>query len=382
MKVFINGTNNANKGAELMFCAICQELEKRHPYSEVIMPSYMVSPWKSSKLVFKHRRFSKLMDFFAKYKIAGVLRILHLPYVYFLRNGIAPLDLDVMFSAHGYGFGDVWQNNVETGRIHYDYLNLLRKHNTKSIFLPQAFGPFSNQGAIATGKAIIEKSDLVCAREQASYNHLEKIGLNMSNVYIYPDFTAIVEGTKGITLCEDAIVLIPNMRMITEAGIQEADYYELFRILIARGNELKKEVVLFNHESLGDLNLCKKINSYFGGKYRVISGLNALDTKGALANAYAVVSSRFHGAANCLASNVPVVSSSWNPKYELLYEEYGLKDMIFNIQDHSSIKNVLYKILNTEENKRMRQYLTEENEKIKEKIYQMWNHVFSICEQK
>ena len=313
------------------------------------------------------------MDFFAKYKIAGVLRRLHLPYVYFLRNGIAPLDLDVMFSAHGYGFGDVWQNNVETGRIHYDYLNLLRKHNTKSIFLPQAFGPFSNQGAIATGRAIIEKSDLVCAREQASYNHLEKIGLNMSNVYIYPDFTAIVEGTKGITLCEDAIVLIPNMRMITEAGIQEADYYELFRILIARGNELKKEVVLFNHESLGDLNLCKKINSYFGGKYRVISGLNALDTKGALANAYAVVSSRFHGAANCLASNVPVVSSSWNPKYELLYEEYGLKDMIFNIKDHSNIKNVLYKILDTEENKRMRQYLAEENEKIKEKIYQMWN---------
>ena len=214
MKVFINGTNNANKGAELMFCAICQQLEKRYPESEIIMPSYMVSPWSSNKLKFNYRKHYKIIDFLSKYKVAGILRKLHLPYVFLLRNGIASKDLDIMFSAHGYGFGDIWQKSSETGRIQNDYLRLLHKHGTKIIFLPQAFGPFSNPGSIATGKAILKYSDLVCAREKTSFDHLLSLQEDMSNVCIYPDFTAVVEGTDGISILEDAIVLIPNMRMI------------------------------------------------------------------------------------------------------------------------------------------------------------------------
>lgn len=381
MKVFINGTNNANKGAELMFCAICQQLEKRYPGSEVIIPSYMESPYSSANLVFQHRRFYKIIDFLAKYKVAGILRKLHLPYVFFLRNGIAHRDMDVMFSAHGYGFGDVWQKDVESGRIQRDYLKKLHKNGTKSIFLPQAFGPFTNPGSIATGKAILEYADMVCAREEPSYEHLKGLGADLSNVCIYPDFTANVEGTKGITILKEAIVLIPNKRMITEAGVTVEDYCQLFEIMLFYADKESKDVVLFNHESSGDIELCNEINAHFGDKYKVVSGLNALDTKGALSMAYAVVSSRFHGVANCLSSNVPVIASSWNSKYEMLFKDYGLKDMIIDLKGPDSINRLLPKVFDAENNRLMRAYLKEQNKIHCEKINEMWNKVFKLCAQ-
>ena len=380
MKVFINGTNNANKGAELMFCAICQQLEKRYPGCEVIIPSYMESPYPSTKLVFRHRRFYKIIDLLAKYKIAGILRKLHLPYVFFLRNGIAPRDMDVIFLAHGYGYGDVWQKDADTGRIQRDYLKKLHNNGTKSIFLPQAFGPFTNPGSIATGKAILDYADMICAREETSYEHLKGLGGDISNVCIYPDFTANVEGTKGINILRDAIVLIPNRRMITEAGVTVEDYCHLFEIMISWADKNGKDVVLFNHEASGDLALCNEINAYFGGKYKVFSGLSALDTKGALSMAYAVVSSRFHGVANCLSSNVPVVATSWNNKYEMLFKDYGLEDMIIDLKEPDSINRILPRVLDLKKNSSMRAYINEKNKLYREKINEMWDQVFKLCE--
>ena len=38
MKIILNGVETDNKGAELMFYAILQEIERKHPEAEVYIP--------------------------------------------------------------------------------------------------------------------------------------------------------------------------------------------------------------------------------------------------------------------------------------------------------------------------------------------------------
>lgn len=259
----------------------------------------------------------------------------------------------------------------------------MKRQGTKIIYLPQALGPFEKPNSKEAAKIILKYADMIYARENTSFNNLFKLGIDMHNVKIAPDFTPLIKGVYPVELSEykDSIVVIPNKRMLLEVNVGIDDYVRLIKLLQPKAEKLNKEIVILNHEGNSDLEICNKINKCLGDSLKVVSGLSSLETKGFIASAYAVISSRFHGTASSLSSAVPCISSSWSPKYELLYSDYGLSDMIVNLKDSNDIDIKISQILNPEQNEQMRQNLLQKVNAIKMMNKQMWNEIYKGYEE-
>lgn len=384
MKVVIQGTNNVNKGAELMFCAICQELEKRFPNSVVyISEATTESPYKSDKIEIQSRKYKSLIAFSEKTHLAGILRRIGLNVQFLHNSDYCPKNVDLYFNAGGYAIGDIWNHSIRSNRTREVFLQKMKRQGTKIIYLPQALGPFEKPNSKEAAKIILKYADMIYARENTSFNNLFKLGIDMHNVKIAPDFTPLIKGVYPVELSEykDSIVVIPNKRMLLEVNVGIDDYVRLIKLLQPKAEKLNKEIVILNHEGNSDLEICNKINKCLGDSLKVISGLSSLETKGFIASAYAVISSRFHGTASSLSSAVPCISSSWSPKYELLYSDYGLSDMIVNLKDSNDIDIKISQILNPEQNEQMRQNLLQKVNAIKMMNKQMWNEIYKGYEE-
>lgn len=384
MKVVIQGTNNVNKGAELMFCAICQELEKRFPNSVVyISEATTESPYKSDKIEIQSRKYKSLIAFSEKTHLAGILRRIGLNVQFLHNSDYCPKNVDLYFNAGGYAIGDIWNHSIRSNRTREVFLQKMKRQGTKIIYLPQALGPFEKPNSKEAAKIILKYADMIYARENTSFNNLFKLGIDMHNVKIAPDFTPLIKGVYPVELSEykDSIVVIPNKRMLLEVNVGIDDYVRLIKLLQPKAEKLNKEIVILNHEGNSDLEICNKINKCLGDSLKVVSGLSSLETKGFIASAYAVISSRFHGTASSLSSAVPCISSSWSPKYELLYSDYGLSDMIVNLKDSNDIDIKISQILNPEQNEQMRQNLLQKVNAIKMMNKQMWNEIYKGYEE-
>lgn len=384
MKVVIQGTNNVNKGAELMFCAICQELEKRFPNSVVyISEATTESPYKSDKIEIQSRKYKSLIAFSEKTHLAGILRRIGLNVQFLHNSDYCPKNVDLYFNAGGYAIGDIWNHSIRSNRTREVFLQKMKRQGTKIIYLPQALGPFEKPNSKEAAKIILKYADMIYARENTSFNNLFKLGIDMHNVKIAPDFTPLIKGVYPVELPEykDSIVVIPNKRMLLEVNVGIDDYVRLIKLLQPKVEKLNKEIVILNHEGNSDLEICNKINKCLGDSLKVVSGLSSLETKGFIASAYAVISSRFHGTASSLSSAVPCISSSWSPKYELLYSDYGLSDMIVNLKDSNDIDIKISQILNPEQNEQMRQNLLQKVNAIKMMNKQMWNEIYKGYEE-
>lgn len=384
MKVVIQGTNNVNKGAELMFCAICQELEKRFPNSVVyISEATTESPYKSDKIEIQSRKYKSLIAFSEKTHLAGILRRIGLNVQFLHNSDYCPKNVDLYFNAGGYAIGDIWNHSIRSNRTREVFLQKMKRQGTKIIYLPQALGPFEKPNSKEAAKIILKYADMIYARENTSFNNLFKLGIDIHNVKIAPDFTPLIKGVYPVELSEykDSIVVIPNKRMLLEVNVGIDDYVRLIKLLQPKAEKLNKEIVILNHEGNSDLEICNKINKCLGDSLKVVSGLSSLETKGFIASAYAVISSRFHGTASSLSSAVPCISSSWSPKYELLYSDYGLSDMIVNLKDSNDIDIKISQILNPEQNEQMRQNLLQKVNAIKMMNKQMWNEIYKGYEE-
>lgn len=384
MKIVIQGTNNVNKGAELMFCAICQELEKRFPNSTVyISEATTESPYKSDKIEILSRRYKSLSVFSEKLHLSGILRRLGLNIQCLNKSDYCPTGADFYFNAGGYAIGDIWNHSERSNRNQESFLKELKSQGTKIVYLPQALGPFERPNSKEAAKNILKYADIVYARESTSFSYLSELSTDMHNVKIAPDFTPLIKGVFPAYLAEykDSIIVIPNRRMLMEVNVGIDDYAKLIKILQPKAKEQNKKIVILNHEGNSDLEICNEINQSLGNSLKVVSGLSALETKGFLASAYAVISSRFHGTSSCLSSAVPCISSSWSPKYELLYSDYGLSNTIVNLKDSDDIDLKTSLILNPEQNQRMRQSLSIKVDAIKVLNHQMWDEIYKGYEE-
>lgn len=384
MKIVIKGTNNVNKGAELMFCAICQELEKRFPHSTVYISEIStLSPYNSNNLNIYPRNNRTLMKFISRFHIAGILRRIGINIKRINQSDYSPQDVDIYFNAGGYAVGDTWNHNKRSNSNQDFFLKTIKKRGTKIIFLPQAFGPFEKESSKNAIKIIVKYADLIYAREKNSYNYIHEACGDVTNVKIAPDFTTLIKGKLPEELAEyyNSIIIIPNKRMLMEKNVEIVDYINLIKCIIPYSEKLNKKIVILNHEGRTDFDICCDINKAFNNQFKVVSGLTALETKGFISTAYAVVSSRFHGTASCLSSAVPCISSSWNQKYEMLYSDYGLSNMIVELKDKNDVSNKIKHILDLQNNSHYRQILKERVMIIKEKNKQMWNEIFTIYEE-
>lgn len=371
MVVQIDNTNTLNKGAELMLYAVLEQLEKKNQGIEV----YYNSEEKYLPKIETNLKFKKRFILGYSRYIAGVLRRIGLPFDFFTKN-YANKKVDVLLDAGGFQFSDQWNYSPIYIDLLERYYKKLKENGTKIIFLPQALGPFEKKDSKRIVSILDKYADVIVAREKTSYSYMSNLLENKDKLWCYPDFTLKVEGTfpERFADVKGEVCVIPNKKMISHTNSSKKEYLKFYSILINQFKKNGKSVFLLNHEGEGDLSICNMIKKEVDGDLQIVDGLNAKEVKAVIGASELVVSSRFHGVASALSQQVPCLATSWSHKYELMFNDYGLTDMIINLNfSEEELINKVENFLNDKE--KIKLTLSENKKELIEKTNEMWDEI-------
>lgn len=383
MKIALTGVETNNKGAELMFYSILQEIEKRFPQAEVYVPIGSIKQGLSyihTKVILHNKPYSTLIKLCRKFYITGTLFRLKLPCL-FLTDVHAVKGVDYFLDASGFIFSDLWN---PSDAICYKWKHQLegyRRQGSKIIFLPQAFGPLEKTNTKKLIDCIATNADLIFAREKVSYNYLINYGIPAEKLKIYPDFTASVGGTfpERYSHLKGAVCFIPNCRMVDKGDtINYDDYLRFLTKTIELCVRKGKKVYLLNHEGSSDEDFALKCASQINQNIEVVTGLNGLEVKGLISTAYLCITSRFHGAVSALNTCVPCLATSWSHKYKELFKTYGFEDNILPLKDFGCSALMIEDYLQSEKNNQVRTKLLSIVNHIKKQNADMWDMIWKI----
>lgn len=377
MKIVLSGVETNNKGAELMLYAILQELERKWPEAEVYVSPWAVSQGLDYVKTSLKLRYWPISSIIKKTRINGILNHLHLSPL----TDTKAVKADYFIDGSGFFFSDqckLWGTTPERWE---NLLKYQHKHGAKIIFLPQAFGPIELDMTKRAITSIGKYASAIMPREEISYQYLEKSGLvDMNKVHLFPDFTALVNGKfpSKYDYLKNGICIIPNLNMIEKGIMSYEDYIHLLTVIIEYGKKSGYAVYLLNHEGEGDEKLAFECKESVKCGIEVVTGLNALEVKGLIASSYLVITSRFHGLASSLNSCVPTLATSWSHKYGELFKDYGLSGYVLPTDNLNKALDDVKKLLDIEENKRIRMHLESVVPQIKVKSQQMWKMVWNL----
>ena len=197
MKIVVSGVGITNKGAELMLYAILQEIERKHPNAVVFLPRGVAKrglglSYIKTQLKLKRVPCPLWKRAAARLHIPGILRRLHLPYLFLLDTSIVK-GAAYFLDASGFAFSDQWNPNKATVKRWESALKGYRKEGAKVVFLPQAFGP-AKQGDTQRLIALLnEYADIIMPREKTSLEYLRQCNINEEKTRVFTDFTSLVK---------------------------------------------------------------------------------------------------------------------------------------------------------------------------------------------
>lgn len=376
MIVEIKGVGFENKGAQLMLCAIVDQLKIMFPNAQIALPPN------------DNAEFLQRCTFAAWQKLALRKNIVDLNSVsYWLpvsfRNWlrrwgiVTEADIDVILDASGFSYSDQWPSTIRIYHLENE-LQRFAKKGKPYIFMPQAFGPFSDVASVKRIARSFPLAALVNVREQYSYQSLHQIIDDRANLRQHGDFTNLVQGIppKNENLQRYACI-IPNKNMVSHRNINQAwlDRYEPMLIeAIAHYRQRGLRPVFLNHEGLEDRNLIWSINRQLVEPLAVIEEDDPLVIKGIITSASAVFCSRYHGCVSALSSGIPCIGTSWSHKYDALYQDYDVLNFLLDADaDEAHVQRVIDDSLNlTDEAKRL---LFHRVETRKSDSLKMWREV-------
>lgn len=333
MMIEIKGSQFVNKGAELMVHAVIQQIQERWPDAELVMATNPNSPYIERAKLGAYQKLSirkNIIDLnFISYKLPMKFR----SWLKHKWGIVTEADITHVFDASGFAYGDQW------GALSVKGLSgeILRSkaHGQKYLFLPQALGPFTRSKDLHYLKKALPKADLICAREDTSYQHVKSIVGDNENLHQFPDFTNLVTGVLPDYFVDgkQKVLIIPNSNMVGSRNNQSAwktNYLRVLQDAVAMIRELDLQPVLLNHEGAGDGAICDQVNQACGGDLELIHETDPLKVKGIIGASHGVICSRFHGCVSALSQGVPCLGTSWSHKYERLYEEYLQSECLIN----------------------------------------------------
>lgn len=371
MVIELRGVEFVNKGAELMLLAVRKEILIRIPDAILVMEKTTRAPIsKQRKLgIYTKMNFQRFKIDWSKWGKIIPKKIRRKFYF------VLDEEVKIILDASGFAYGDQWSLKSVDNRI-ASKIDLWKKNNKKVILLPQAFGPFENPDLKKMMENIIEKSDLIFAREKKSFSYLKEV-LDKDNIRYAPDFTNILEGTvpKQKSKLGD-VAIIPNYKMINYFG---EDIYNKFikntiEILI------KKDFTPFFliHEGNKDLKIAENINLTLNKPIEIIDPRDSLLIKGIISSTKFIVSSRFHGVVSALSQGVPCIITSWSHKYELLAEEYNVSRFVIqDLNDKGKLIDLIDDLRNFDKLEKIKNIILYKSSVFKKQTYNMWDLVFS-----
>jgi colanic acid/amylovoran biosynthesis protein len=309
-----------------MLLAVHERLKQTGMDFEIVLETGANSPYKSRCRLLAYQKASLFNSWIDSNRLSYFLPVRLRQMLRDKFGLITEADIDVVLDASGFAYGDQWTSrNIQRLAA---CIGRMRRRGRRYIFLPQAFGPFTRQSDRALLARALPDAALICPREEASRAHLADLGISMTNVQLFPDFTNALEPPDAPQSdFGNAGLIIPNANMVGKRN-SSAAWAESYVPLMARTAEAMVkaglEPVLMNHEGSGDVDLCHLISSRYGQRMRIVTKEDPLEVKRIIASSRLVVSSRFHGCVSALSQSVPCLGTSWSHKYEELFREYGV----------------------------------------------------------
>lgn len=386
MQIQIDGGSSNNKGAQLMMVAVLQEVKRHFPDAKLIINNNNPDGVLIRETFGKNFRLVRKASFYrfvSKFRLERIAKLFSNNLADYLTTKRAVKGANIVFNIGGFQFGDQWNHNKDDIRSWERYLKKMHQYGAKYVFLPQAFGPFDKSGSKEILDVVYKNSDVLIARDDISFKYVSERGDDGKKIFLYPDFTASVIGKKT-SFSENnksKVCIIPNSKII-QKGILDKDAY--ISAIVDLANHINKRgfgIVLLNHEGRGDFLLCNSIASRLKQPALVITGLNAIETKGVIAASYLVISSRFHGVANSLSSCVPCLATSWSHKYQKLLEEYAQNNCLLDLSKKDLSIAMVDKMLDEGENSNIRKVLERKNKEVIDKNCEMWDVIWNRVSQ-
>ncbi|MGO2374026.1 MAG: polysaccharide pyruvyl transferase family protein [Pseudoalteromonas prydzensis] len=325
MMVEIKGIGLPNRGAELMLLAIIEEFEKRG-----VDADFLVEPLGDYKTRAKYNLFQKSRFFGKGYNFGWPFSLF--PKIIREKYGIVnKSEIDLVIDASGFAYGDKWGPKLINDRLANE-IDFFKKNDVKVVLLPQAFGPFENKAVAAASKKIFSMADVLMARDDVSYEYVNKLG-NFEKLSQFPDFTNLVKpiDIEKYNHLENRACVIPNFQMIRRGNSKGEQYIETLAKTIKHLEALGQKPYLLIHEGVRDLSLAKQVNSALDHQVEVVDPQDALAIKSIISKSSILVGSRFHGIVSALSTGVPVVAMGWSHKYEMLLKEYGVPELLVEV---------------------------------------------------
>jgi len=370
MNILIDNAGFVNKGAELMLRAVIKKTKEKYPNRKCVVTQHTVG-------VDTKQAIGEGLYIYKSQNLFNYIPEKFLSKFYYVKAS----EINLFLDAGGFQFSDQWIKSYskESNQRLEKYYKSLKSSGAKIVFLPQAFGPFTEPLAIDRIKIVYENADVIFAREKISYKFLIDLFGESKKIILKPDFTNLLKPSVPLVeFIEDKkyVCVIPNLKMITATSADVSGGYvsymtRLCQFLIDKGEDL----VLLNHEGKGDEEIIDKIQSGLSKKALKLTNLNALEVKAVIGKMKLLVSSRFHGVVSGLSQGVCTFATGWSHKYPELLSDYGVPNNLLDIHDFSSTQTILTEALKgTDTIHHVKEEIIKE---LEQKSNEMWDMVFS-----
>lgn len=374
MKIIeIKGIGIPNKGAELMLHAALQHFRDRgdevefavEPTSDFLSRAPYALLQKSTFVVK-----GRAMDLSAPLGL--------LPKKLRRQYGVVlDREIDVILDASGFAYGDQWGAQKARVRLGSNIAKW-KRDGKKVVLLPQAFGPFAGPGMKDVMRTIMEHADLVFARDDQSFAHLEDVLPGKARKC--PDFTNIVRlpAYSSFPQLANRPCIIPNSKMIT-MGRTTLDAYasSLADAVTLLKNRGEAPFILI-HEGKADLEVAHAVGSRLASPIEIVTTNDALEIKFLIGKCSMVISARFHGLVSALSQGVPVVAMGWSHKYEELLSDYGVHDLLADPNSPTDLASKIEVLLDATSRAQTKELIASRVESQKALVREMWRLVDDV----
>jgi polysaccharide pyruvyl transferase WcaK-like protein len=374
MDILIRSGGFSNKGGEAMMLTVQHELSGRIPEINFFLrlppqQAGMASSLGFFPLIIERNRLKKGFTLLSQALLRSEVRKA------LASNLLGALELadirkiDGIIDISGFGYSDVW--GAEPAERSMVWVRHCHKNGIPYVYMPQAWGPFSDAKIARNVKEMCQFSSLLYARDGESFSYLRELAEeNKNKIKLAPDIAFKFTGANketGTSLLKKMgietgscplVGLTPNLRLYKRMAAEGIDN-PYIQLMIKIGQYCMKEwkaaIVLIPHEvALGhspqkdDRYLCGLIYDGISSQGRSVNmneNLSADAIKAVIANLDLLIGSRFHSLVFALGSKVPAVALGWAHKYGELMRCAGLENFSLDLKnlDERTVLNLLEK---------------------------------------
>ena len=340
MIIEIKGAGFDNYGAWLMLTSVTQRLEVLAPAATIALSS------RGAATASRRRSLGALRKIDVRVRwldlngftslVPKVIRRIFRKYGFVLE-----CDVTAIIDIAGFGYSDQWGSDYAI-RHAVAEVRRFAGSGRQYLFMPQAFGPFQSTNTRKLIRAHLPKASLVAARDPISYHYIKEITEDFDALKQFGDFTNGVVCSEVQVARPSApyMVVVPNANMLSTYNTNQAwltGYRGVLEACISYATALDLEVVLLQFGGHMDKRVIESLSRQFPDAVS-LEVESDLEAKATIEGASVVVSSRYHACVCALSAGIPCLGTSWSHKYETLFNEYEVSELL--MRPDSSVADV------------------------------------------